>query len=161
MKDPAAIVEYMREVHLKQGLTIWRTSSYKLATYEPIANYLKENKDNLDLGVVFEQLPDGAERFTVDFSMTPHYYKNQHGVDLNKFLQTIAMDGLALAEGGYLFNMMKYNARAGKKLGEPAQKDLNKADDYRQLLIKEYGYDADALDDMVAQVVADFQDYKG
>lgn len=68
------------------------------------------------------------------------YYANPQGVQLYDFFDKVITPKLgfhwSLTQGFYLLNAIKYTVRAGRKPDNDKAKDLNKADDYVQLLAK-------------------------
>lgn len=96
---------------------------------------------------------------------TNNHYTNEHGVDLNTYLQhTFNYESL---KGWYTMQVLKYLVRAGKKDGESYDKDRDKALDYAgelASLINEQGraeITRDELMDFVRLMANDFKNWKG
>lgn len=88
-----------------------------------------------------------------------NHYQNKHGQQLNEFLKA-NMDNLAMASW-YLLQALKYVVRAGKKSHESESKDLGKAEDYLKELAEITGINIGYLEDEIAQIKEDFENWEG
>lgn len=70
------------------------------------------------------------------------HYTNKHGMQLKDFMKKFMPE---LWESACYWSALKYNVRAGKKVGESLLKDTGKRDDYISELIENDGLESYSL----------------
>lgn len=78
-----------------------------------------------------------------------NYYENENGVDIREWLMEIDPEAWGVIS---MFNALKYHVRAGKKEGEPKEKDEKKKFDY----LKDY---AEVTEQTVEDAIHDLHDH--